>query len=251
MDKVQTGIYGLDELLGGGFLPKRNILVSGACGTGKTIFSIQYLMRGALEYGEPGVYVAFDERPELIRQDMLTFGWDMKDLERKGLLSVLDVSVSRIGYASEEEHALVPGQMDFDSILNEAMRICRESGAKRFVIDSIPALAMHVKDTSEIRRLVFKLGVMFSKAGLTSIMTSEVPEQSLSAGQAMSFSKFGVEEYIADGVILLNYMGIGTQTTRTLYIRKMRGTKHSDDIHPLEITDKGIVVKKVEEAYKV
>jgi len=247
MERVPTGIYGLDELLGGGFLRGRNILVSGATGTGKTIFGIQYLVNGALQEGEPGVYVAFDEQPEKIRQEMLNFGWNLAELERKGMFKFVDASITRLGLLSEEKEAIEPGEIDFDAIVKQMLKAAVANDARRAVIDSIPALALHLKDESEIRLAVFKLAVMAARSKLTTIMTSEVPEQSLAAGQPMQFSKYGVEEYVADGVILLNYLGVGTQAARTMYIRKMRGTQHSEDIHPLEITKRGIVVKKVEE----
>lgn len=247
MERVPTGIYGLDELLGGGFLRGRNILVSGATGTGKTIFGIQYLVNGALQEGEPGVYVAFDEQPEKIRQEMLNFGWNLAELERKGMFKFVDASITRLGLPSEEKDAIEPGEIDFDAILKQVLKAAVANDARRAVIDSIPALALHLHDESEIRLAVFKLAVMAARSKLTTIMTSEVPEQSLAAGQPMQFSKYGVEEYVADGVILLNYLGVGTQAARTMYIRKMRGTQHSEDIHPLEITKRGIVVKKVEE----
>ena len=245
--RVPSGIYGLDELIEGGFPEKRNILISGACGTGKSIFCVQYLYKGAVDYGEPGIFVTFDEPPYKIREDMVKFGWDLKALEKSGDLKIVDASVTRMGMVSEEKTSLTPGIFDFDQIALEIMKIIRESRAKRIAIDSLPAMALHLKDSADIRRAMFKLSLLLSKAEVTALLTSEIPEQSLSTGQAMSFSKYGVEEYIVDGVLLLNYLGVGSQATRTMYIRKMRATEHSSDIHPMEITNKGIVIKKVEE----
>lgn len=247
VNRVPSGIYGLDELLEGGFPEKRNVLVSGACGTGKSIFCVQYLYKGAVEYGEPGLFVTFDESPYKIREDVLRFGWDLKTLEKSGDFRMVDASVTRVGMVSEEETSITPGIFDFDQIGLEIMKVIRESGAKRVAIDSLPAMALHLKDSAEIRRSMFRLALLLSKANVTAVLTSEIPEQSLSAGQPMNFSKYGVEEYIVDGVLLLNYLGVGSQSTRTLYIRKMRSTAHSPDIHPMEITKDGIVVKKVEE----
>jgi KaiC/GvpD/RAD55 family RecA-like ATPase len=95
-----------------------------------------------------------------------------------------------------------------------------------------------------------KINYMLTTSSVTALLTSEVPEQSFGAGP-MSFSKYGVEEYTADGVVVMHYLGIGTESNRSLFVRKMRGTKHIEDIVPMEITSKGIVVKTPEEAYKV
>jgi KaiC/GvpD/RAD55 family RecA-like ATPase len=250
MDRTTSGIYGLDELLGGGFPKKRAILVSGSCGTGKSIFSMQFIYRGILEAEEPGVFVTFDEMPEKIRQDMLNFKWNLKELEDNDLLAVVDATSARAGVPSEEEHAILPGQLDIDKLLVDILGVARNIGAKRLVIDSVPAMASQLEGESQIRRAVLKLAYIVARSGLTTIITSEIPEQSLGSGGAMQFSKYEVEEYVADGVIILNFLGVGTGATRTLYIRKMRGTKHSLEIHPLEISEKGITVKKVEEVFK-
>ncbi len=250
MDRTKSGIYGLDELIEGGVPKKRNLLVAGACGTGKSIFSMQFAYRGAVEYDEPAVYVTFDEMPDKLRQDMLNFGWNLKELEQKGLMAIVDATSARAGMPSEEQHAMMPGQLDIERVIIEVLGVCRNIGAKRLVIDSIPAMSFQLEKQSEIRRTILKLAYIISRSGLTSIMTTEIPEQSFGSGQSMMFSKYEVEEYIADGVILLNFLGVGTGATRTLYIRKMRGTKHSLEIHPMEITDKGIVVKKIEDVFK-
>ncbi len=250
MDRTPSGIYGLDELLGGGFPKRRSILVSGACGTGKSIFSMQFAYRGILEAEEPAVFVTFDEMPEKIRQDMLNFKWTLKELEDNDLLAIVDATSARAGVPSEEEHAILPGQLDIDKLLVDILGVARNIGAKRLVIDSVPAMASQLENESQIRRAVLKLAYIVSRSGLTTVITSEIPEQSIGSGAAMQFSKYEVEEYVADGVIILNFLGVGTGATRTLYIRKMRGTKHSLEIHPLEITEKGIVVKKVEEVFK-
>jgi KaiC/GvpD/RAD55 family RecA-like ATPase len=250
MDRTISGIYGMDELLGGGLLKRRSLLVSGACGTGKTIFSMQFLYRGIVEAEEPGVFVTFDEMPEKIRQDMLNFKWNLKELEDNDLLAIIDATSARAGVPSEEEHAILPGQLDLDKLLIDILGVARNIGAKRLVIDSIPAMAVQLEGEAQVRKAILKLAYIFSRSGLTTIMTSEIPEQTLGSGTSMQFSKYDVEEYIADGVILLNFLGIGSGATRTLYIRKMRGTAHSMEIHPMEITEKGIVVKKIEEVFK-
>jgi len=134
---------------------------------------------------------------------------------------------------------------DLDKLLLELMRAIKKIKAKRVVIDSIPALGLNFENEHEVRKAVLKIVYLLSRAGVTTMFTTETNEDSKQLG------KYGVEEFVADGVIVLHYMGIGTQSNRTLHIRKMRATKHSEDLHPLQITDSGIKVHKVEDDYKL
>ncbi len=250
MERIKTGVPGFDDMVNGGFPKGRAILVSGACGTGKTILSMQYIYNGVMEHSEPGVFVTFDEMPEKIRQDMLEFGWDLKELENNKLMALVDATSARAGTTSDEEHALSPAQLDLDRLLMDILHIVNKMGAKRLVIDSIPAMAFQLYKQDEIRRAILKMVYVLSKKELTTIMTSEIPEQSTGLGLPQQFSKFEVEEYVADGVVVMSFLGTGSTATRTIYVRKMRGSKHDSDIHPMDITTKGIVVKKVEDVLK-
>ncbi|MEW6295604.1 MAG: ATPase domain-containing protein [Candidatus Diapherotrites archaeon] len=245
MNRIKSGVIGLDELIGGGFPEGRTILVTGACGTGKTIFCMQFIHEGAAKYNEPGIYVTMDERPNLIREDVMQFGWDLRKLEEKNLVHIIDGSVARIGMPSEEEFSLPMTGFDLDKLLLEIMRVTKRIGAKRVVIDSIPALGFNFNDENEVRKAILKLSYMLMRIGVTSLLTSEVQEG------ANRFGRYEVEEYVVDGVIVLHYSGIGGGgTNRTLHIRKLRATKHSEDLHPLTITAKGIKVHPLEEVYK-
>ena len=135
MERVPSGLNGLDALIEGGFPEGRTTLISGGCGTGKTIFCTQYLYNGATKYKEPGIYVTLDERPELIRQDMLRFGWDIRKLEEEGLLQIIDGSLAKVGIPSEEEFSMPATGFDIDKLLLEIMRTTKRIGAKRLVID--------------------------------------------------------------------------------------------------------------------
>ena len=243
MNRIATGIKGLDELMEGGFPEGRSVLLSGACGTGKTIFCSQYLYNGAKKYSEPGVYVTLDERPDLIRQDVMRFGWDFRKLEEEKMLQIIDGSIAKIGIPSEEEFSMPSTGFDLDKLLLEIVRAIKRIGAKRLVIDSIPSLGLNYSSEGDIRNAILKLSYVLMRSGVTSLVTSEVIE-----GEN-KFGKYGVEEYVVDGVIVLHYMGIGTQSNRTLHIRKLRATKHSEDLHPIEIGNSGIVVHKVSEEY--
>ncbi|MFH1056662.1 MAG: ATPase domain-containing protein [Candidatus Micrarchaeota archaeon] len=247
-DRVKTGVKGLDELIEGGFQRGRTILVSGATGTGKSIFGMQFIYKGAEDYNEPGVFVTFDENPNKIREDMLRFGWNIKEEEKKEKMAIVDGTSARAGSPSDEEYTLVSG-LDFNRLLVEIAGVIRKIGAKRLVIDSIPAMGQLLEKEGDIRRNILKLAFTVSKAGVTTILTSEIEEQDIKGG-LFKFSKYGVEEYVADGVILLNMLSMGSMESRTMYIRKMRGTKQSLTIHPVTITDHGINVKKAEDIFK-
>lgn len=242
MNRVKTGIKGFDELIEGGLPEGRSFLISGGTGTGKTIFATQFLVNGAL-MNEPGIYLTLDERPELIREDMLRFGINLRQLEDSGKIQIIDGTIAKVGIPSDEEFSLPATGFDLDKLLLELMRAIKKIRAKRVVIDSIPALGLNFQSEHEVRKAVLKVVYLLSRAGVTTIMTTEISEGS------KQFGKYGVEEFVSDGVILLHYMGIGTQSNRTLHIRKMRATKHSEDLHPLQITQNGIEIHKVEEDY--
>lgn len=248
MERAKTGVEGLDDLIGGGFPRHRTMLISGACGSGKTIFSTQFLCQG-VEEGESGVFVTVDERPDLIREDMAVFGWDLKEFEEENKLALLDASAAKIGYPSEEKYSVPQVGLDVDDLILKAMKLVDKVDADRLVLDSIPGLGMQMKNEQEIRNTVLKMNYMFSKEGLTAVMTSEVPEQKFGSG-TMRYSKYGVEEYVADGVIMLHYLGVGGESNRSLFIKKMRGTSHTEDVIPMEITDDGVVVKPPEKGYE-
>jgi KaiC/GvpD/RAD55 family RecA-like ATPase len=242
VNRIPSGIDGLDQLIEGGLPISRTFLVSGATGAGKTIFSMQYLYNGAKKYGENGVYVTLDERPELIRQDMAKFGWDIKQLEDERKLLILDASVTRIGLSSDEEHAMTDLQFDYKKLLLNIVRSVKEIGAKRVVIDSIATLGMYFKTEEEVRAIVLEMVYVLSRIGVTTLLVSELEVDT------KRHSKYGVEEFVADGVFILKYLDTGVQgINRTLLIRKMRATKHSSDIHPVEITAKGMIIKNIDD----
>ncbi len=244
MNRIPTGVAGLDELIEGGFPEGRSILVAGGCGAGKTILCTQFIYNGAKKYGDPGIYVTLDERPELLRQDMARFGWDIRKLEESNHLHIIDGSLARLGMPSEEDFSMPSTGFDIDRLLLEIMRVAKRTGAKRLVIDSIPALGFNYENENDVRNAIRKLSYLLMRIGVTTLMTTEVGDQE------NKFGKYGIEEYVVDGVLVLHYMGIGTRSNRTLHIRKMRATKHSEELHPIVIDDKGITIQKVGKEYE-
>ncbi len=243
MNRIPTGIQGFDELIEGGLPEGRSFLVSGATGTGKSIFCTQFIYNGAVNYKQPGVYVTLDERPNLIREDMLSFGWDLRKLEDDNMIEMIDGSVAKIGLPSDEAFS-VPTGFDLDKLLLEIMRTTRRIGAKRLVIDSLSALGLNYENTNEVRKAILKVSYMLERTGVTSLLVSEMEEGN------NKFSNYGVEEFVVDGVFVMHYLGLGSQSNRTLHIRKLRATHHSEELHPIHITPSGIEIQASSDIYK-
>lgn len=244
-ERCPTGITGLDEVLGGGLPRSRSVLLAGSCGTGKTTLAIQFLVNGITKYNEPGVLVTLEQDSEEIRRDNLKYGWDLKKYEDEKKLVLIDTSLSKIGIkeyvtslpvAPERSFSLLPGEFDFERITELVIGAAKKINAKRVVIDSLPALDVLSKSELDIRRVLLQMNYEFKANGLNAILITEIAEDD-------GISKHGVEEYIADGVIILKTNE--ALDTRTIKIRKMRTTKHTLKPLILEITQNGIQVKKI------
>ncbi|MEM0372904.1 MAG: ATPase domain-containing protein [archaeon] len=227
MARVPTGIPGMDDLIQGGFLEGSSNLIAGGAGTGKTIFATQYVYNGAAEYGEPGIFITMEEGATNLWWNMKSFKWNLTKYEQDNLIKVYQVGMiepSEFARKFTDEIERIKGMVD-------------KMNAKRLVIDSTTAFAMWMGSESQIRYSLFKLMEELKEMKCTTLMTAET------LGGRDQFSRFGVEEFIADGVISLYFM----PPQRALFIRKMRGTKHDQKIHPYVIGDKGIEVNAKEE----
>ncbi len=225
-ERMETGIPGIDQLIGGGLLPHSLTLLTGTTGTGKTIMSSQFIYSGVKDYNQPGVYISFEEPIDNIKDNCLDFGWDFDPLERKEKV----VFVRYDPFHVEDIYELIETNI-------------KKIEAKRVAIDSISALGLYVRDIPDIRRMVFNISLLLRKLGCTSFLVSEtLPMQS-------SLSRFGVEEFVTDNVIVLYYSKTGSQFSRALTVWKMRGSEHSNKLHPYKITNKGVTVYSKEEAY--
>lgn len=220
--RVKSGIKGLDELISGGFPSASTVLVTGGAGTGKTTMCLNYLIQGALTYKEPGVFISLEEDPERIIWNAKTsFSWPVDDLIKKKLLKFVRAEV----YDFDKLRMVIEDEVD---------SIC----AKRLVIDPTTVLSLYFEKPLEIRRGILDLDRMLKKIGCTTLLTSEVAEG------LSGISAFGVEEFTADGIIILYYLRRENVFVRALTIRKMRATKHDTGIHPIEITKDGVIIYK-------
>jgi len=244
--RCPTGIPGFDELIDGGLPRNRSILLSGTCGTGKTTFAAQFLYNGVVKYDEAGILVTLEQDAEEMRHDLLHYGLDLKKLENAGKLILIDTSLSKIGFKEvvtnipgvpTKSFSLLPGEFDMEKITNLTIQAARNIGARRVVIDSLPALDVLMKTGWEVRKVLLHMNYEFKSNGLTTILVSEVGEED-------GISRHGVEEYIADGVVILRTNE--ALDIRTIKIRKMRLTKHTLKPHTLEFVDQGIVVRTPE-----
>ncbi|RLG23531.1 circadian clock protein KaiC [Methanosarcinales archaeon] len=240
-NRVPTGIPGFDELCEGGLINNRTYLVSGTSGTGKTNFAFQFLYSGIVQYNENGVFIATEERPEQIRENLLRFGWDVRALEDDGRLAIIDACSTKIGIPSQERY-VDARPFDMRALLDQIIAIQDVINAKRAVIDSSTSIGFHIQDPAKIRIELLKLSTTLEILGLTSIMTCEIIDDDL-------YSRFGVENFVTEGTIMLYNKRRENVRVRSMEIFKMRGSDHSKNIHPYEITSEGIVIHPHEEVY--
>ncbi|HEX2988331.1 MAG TPA: ATPase domain-containing protein [Chloroflexota bacterium] len=213
--RLAVGIPGLDEMMDGGVPARSATLVEGGTGTGKTLISLSFLMEGARN-GEPGVLFTMEEsRPQVLRM-AAGRGWNLRELERQGLM--------RVVYTS-------PIELAGDALLQEARRVIAELGAKRAVIDSLSSLKLSIGSEGRFKELVFALVKTFRSEGLTLFLTNEVPELLGS----VAITGHGVSS-IADNVVLLRYVEVGADLKRALSVLKMRGSAHQMQLRELLIS---------------
>ncbi len=234
IDRVKTGIPGLDELVEGGFPRGDTILVAGKAGTGKSILAMQFIYKGAKDYAEPGVFVTLEEPPHLIKRNMLRFGMDIDAMIQDGLISIVDLSPSK------EITPVTIGEypsFDLSGLQAIIMSHVNKINAKRVVLDTLSIMAYKFRSRDILREEFFKLAAAITRTGCTLLITSEIPAQTEGLGV------FDIEAFLASGVIVLYNEKISdTSRSRSIEVLKLRGSKHSSRIHSMRITDEGIRV---------
>lgn len=224
----KTGIKELDEILGGGLPEGGSILLAGAAGTGKTILGMEFLFRGARQFNDTGLYLSLSESEDKMRQHICDFDFYEDELVDSG----------RVGIKEVEHDAWLMGlqPQTVHDVLARIKSAVEEVKAKRVVIDSLTAIGNNLKEEDKIREFLFRLGFELSHMGCTMILISEIPPQQF------MYSSFGVEEFISDGIILLNEFERNGDLIRTLQVIKMRGIDHSRNKQVLQITKRGIAI---------
>jgi circadian clock protein KaiC len=226
--KVKTDVPGLDEMLNGGLLQGRAVLLSGSAGTGKTTLGMQFVYNGIKEHGSPGLFITLEQSREKIVEDMEKFGMDLSRLGDKFVM--IGGPMAKIKYYQDKTKA---SPEDF---ISEIETVIRESGAERVVIDSVNLFLLLFDTNEERRKALLTLVETLSKLRCTALLTCEVKEGSF------DLSWHGFEEFVVDGVITLYNVKQGPVFHQGLAIRKMRGMSHRKEIVPYKITDKGFVI---------
>ena len=225
--KIPTGIQGLDELTGGGLPKGRVTLVCGRAGCGKSLLAMEFLVHGAVRYGEPGVCMDFEETEEKLTVNVASLGFDLRELSKRKKLVVDYVSIDRSQIAET-------GEYNLDGLFIRLAQAVKAIKAKRVVLDSVEALFSGIADSAILRSELRRLFRWLEDQKLTTIVTGEAGDRTL--------TRHGLEEYIADCVISLDHRVTEQISTRRLRVVKYRGTSHGTDEYPFLIGEDGISV---------
>ncbi len=227
LKKTPTGIAGLDEITHGGLPKGRPTLLCGGAGCGKTIFGLEFLVNGIEEYGEPGIFLAFEETAEDLAQNVSSLGFNLRTLEETKKLIVDYIHVDR-------SEISVAGAYDLEGLFIRLQASVDAIGAKRVVVDTLETIFSGFDNQALLRTELRRLFRWFKDRGLTVIITAERGEGSL--------TRAGLEEYVSDCVIMLDHRVNDQLSTRRLRVVKYRGSVHGTNEYPFLIDDKGISV---------
>ena len=231
IDKLKTGIAGFDLVAQGGLPRGRTALISGTAGSGKTVFAAQFLAEGILKSDQSGVFVTFEESPEDIRRNMVSLGWDVPSWEAQGRWVFVDASPQM------EEESIVVGSYDLGALLARIENAVQRVGAQRLAMDSLGAVFSRFEERALIRTELFRIASALRQMDVTAVMTAERTQE------YGDLTRYGVEEFVADNVIILRNVLEGEKRRRTMEILKFRGTSHHKGEFPFTIIPaEGIVV---------
>lgn len=229
LKKIATGIEGFDQLAEGGLPENRAAVISGSPGSGKTIFGMEFLYKGIMEFGDNAVFMTFEERPEDLKNEMVGFGWDIEKLEKEKKFVFVDAS-------SVAEHQVEVGEYDFGALVTRLKYAIQTVGAKRVVIDGIASLFTRYRNEGLLRTELLKIIDNLRRLDVTTLITTE---RSQDGGSA---SYFGVEDFVADSVVVFYNSMVGRERERQIEIVKLRGASHQTGRRPFLIGDEGITV---------
>jgi len=227
LEKCPTGITGLDEITRGGLPKGRPALIAGSAGSGKTLLSLEFLVHGIVKYNEPGVFVAFEETAEELTKNVASLGFNLDTLVAKKKLSVDYIYIER----SEIEET---GEYDLEGLFVRLGHAIKSVGAKRVVLDTVEALFAGLPNPAILRAELRRLFRWLKNMGVTAIITGERGEHSL--------TRYGLEEYVADCVILLDHRVTDQISTRRMRVVKYRGSAHGANEYPFLIDEEGISI---------
>jgi circadian clock protein KaiC len=231
LEKLPTGIPGFDLIAAGGLPIRRSTLVAGTAGSGKSVLAAQFLAEGILQWDQPGVFVTFEESPEDIRRNMASLGWDIPAWEAAGKWTFMDAS------PHYEENMVVTGHYDLEGLLVRLEHAVRKVQACRVAVDSLGAIFSQFQEVRIIRLELLRTATLLKSLGVTTLMTTE---RELEYG---NIARHGVEEFVADNVIILRNTLDEQIRHRTIEILKFRGTHHHKGEYPFTVVPgEGVVV---------
>lgn len=233
LEKVPTGIRGLDQVTHGGFPKGRTALVCGGPGAGKTLLGLEFLVRGAQLYNEPGVCVAFEETVQELTTNMASLGYNLHQLVRSRKLAIDYVEIER---KQIEE----TGEYNLDGLFVRLKQAIDEVKAKRVLLDTVELLFLGLRNEGLVRSELRRLFHWLKDAGVTAVVTAESGERSL--------TRHGLEEYVADCVIMLDHRVTEQVSTRRLRVVKYRGSSHGTNEYPFLMDNEGISVMPITSA---
>ncbi len=232
LEKLETDIPGFDMVTSGGLPKGRTTLVAGTAGSAKTILAAQFLAQGITGPGEGGVFVTFEESPEDIRRNIWGLGWDVRRWEEDGKWAFVDASPR-----ATEEAAIEVGKYDLGALIARIENAVQKVDAKRVSLDSVGAIFTQFADSHVIRAELLRIAVSLKRMGVTSIVTAE------RAQEYGDISRYGVEEFVADNVIVLRNVLEEEKRRRTIEVLKFRGTTHQKGEYPFTVMPgEGIIV---------
>ncbi len=232
---IPTGIPGVDELLEDKGIPEGHIVfLLGSPGSGKTTFALQMLYKGALEHDEPGVFITLDESPQKILENASSFTWKLRELQDDGKILFIDASPIK-GLSTTGSENIAIGKKDFslDSLSDLIETSVNEIGAKRLVVDPLASLMLEYPKVVDRRKAILELMEAISRTNCTALLISELAQASLER-------KYQIEEYLAQGVMVLQRVVRSEGLNRIFQVEKMRGINHDSELHPYKINKDGI-----------
>jgi circadian clock protein KaiC len=231
VEKLVTHIPGFDHISGGGLPKHRTALVLGTSGSAKTVFAAQFLAEGISKSGESGVFVTFEEAPGNIRTNMASMGWDIEAWEREGKWLFVDASTP------PGEETVIAGRYDLGALLARIEHAVNACHAARVSLDALDAVFTQLPDRATVRRELHRIAFTLNQMKVTSLMTAERVQD---YGEV---SRYGVEEFVADNVIILRNVLVEEKRRRTIEILKFRGADHKKGEHPFTVVPgEGVVV---------
>jgi circadian clock protein KaiC len=223
IERLPVGIPGFDLIAQGGLPRGRTTLVAGTAGSAKTVLAAQFLAEGIARGDEPGVFVTFEEPPSEIRGNMHGFGWDIAGWETEGKWAFVDAS------PRPDDETVLTGEYDMGALLARVEYAVRTVGARRVAMDSLGAVFARLGESPIVRRELFRIVSALKKLGVTAVMTAERTQE---YGE---ISRHGVEEFVADNVVILRNVLEDEKRRRTVEILKFRGTAHQKGEFPFTI----------------